>query len=1249
MSDAAGNSAFTTRSVTVNDYSEFVGDTLNLNDRFGANQGIQSPNGEYKLKLQDGNLVLSNSSNEIFWSVATSTGSVLALQLGDGNLVLRDASVSPVWSSHTGGMGVTKLVIHNNGSLVLYAGDTPVWIQNEDRIAPVITLNDASSVTLDYAATYVEAGAAAFDNADGDITASIQISGSVGSAPGDYSVTYSVSDAAGNSAFTTRNVTVNADAIAPVITLNGASSVILEYGSAYIEAGATASDNADGDISANIQVSGSVGSTSGYYTVTYTVLDAAGNSSSATCNVTVNADAIAPVITLNGASSVILEYGSAYIEAGATASDNADGDISASIQISGSVGSAPGDYSVTYSVSDAAGNSAFTTRSVTVNDYSEFVGDTLNLNDRFGANQGIQSPNGEYKLKLQDGNLVLSNSSNEIFWSVATSTGSVLALQLGDGNLVLRDASVSPVWSSHTGGMGVTKLVIHNNGSLVLYAGDTPVWSQNTLETPPVDPETSGLIKLPIEVLGEQGYQRSVTIDMSDPSQITHLYLRCYSCGFDDKDLDGNAGLVKATVTINDENPIALKQYTYKGKVVGNQDIKIIGPEQHYGGIGGAFRTVRFSVPIAGMLKQGNNTLTFTHKTLRAPSIGFRIIDLNFILNSQINTTKIDPASLLLAAQDFEYDEPINWKAPSAVTSVGEDIIQGEIKWRARNSLTDIGLDALNGDSRDGSMIASCADCHAEDGRDLAYFNFSNHSIIERSYFHGLSRNDGKQIAAYIRNLGIPVVPQARPWNPPYQPGPDLDVKGAYEWAAGAGLDAILDNDNDMEPYLFPNGTSMTAVRNVTDRFGTLNMRELPISIPMPDWNQWLPLVHPDDAFNTSANAINQDSSGNSVGQPYYKFLYQKAINNPTPSNLGNMASKLKKWVGRGADCYSQGNSGEPLRALNGNVLTSLRLSQQKIRDINNNNCNSENVKVFSRDDIEPVEAAKRGLGAWVSVKHWELNHTNDLETQAIVQGVGGNVCSGDEGVNVCVDARERGWVMDGRNVFDRPSHFTGHNARNFVNQDKVVGYWETNAWYHLQMILNPGYRKSMPSHFAYTLVWNDDSVAKAGTVSQAFRYFAAYIKMRQQQTNGKYGLESGMDMRTAQPFWVYSDEFGSTRNRVGLGQPLWSNLAGALIEDMVGDARNTNSTVWNKTNQNRKVQRSNSTDISACDSCFNNTSRPHPFQTPGLYQGRNNFRAIPKLREIGVSEEVLNGLIDWSDDTWIWSGANWDGLKVND
>ena len=80
-------------------------------------------------------------------------------------------------------------------------------------------------------------------------------------------------------------------------------------------------------------------------------------------------DVTAPVITLVGDNPQIVITGNAYVELGATASDNIDGDLTASIIIDATaVDSAiPGNYTVTYDVTDAAGNAADTvSRTVTV-------------------------------------------------------------------------------------------------------------------------------------------------------------------------------------------------------------------------------------------------------------------------------------------------------------------------------------------------------------------------------------------------------------------------------------------------------------------------------------------------------------------------------------------------------------------------------------------------------------------------------------------------------------------------------------------------------------------------------------------------------------------------------------------------------------------------------------------------------------------------------------------------------------------
>jgi len=89
----------------------------------------------------------------------------------------------------------------------------------------------------------------------------------------------------------------------------------------------------------------------------------------------VTEDSIAPVITLLGDATVSIEVGDTYIDAGATAKDNYDGDITSNIVTVSNVDTAiVGSYTVTYDVSDANGNAAATvTRIVTVEDALSMV------------------------------------------------------------------------------------------------------------------------------------------------------------------------------------------------------------------------------------------------------------------------------------------------------------------------------------------------------------------------------------------------------------------------------------------------------------------------------------------------------------------------------------------------------------------------------------------------------------------------------------------------------------------------------------------------------------------------------------------------------------------------------------------------------------------------------------------------------------------------------------------------------------
>jgi len=97
----------------------------------------------------------------------------------------------------------------------------------------------------------------------------------------------------------------------------------------------------------------------GSYTLTAKQADAAGNESSASSALSLVIDLTAPTIVLTGSTPVDTQIGQAYVDAGATASDAVDGDITANIvTVNPVVNTTLGAYMITYNVSDAAGNAA---------------------------------------------------------------------------------------------------------------------------------------------------------------------------------------------------------------------------------------------------------------------------------------------------------------------------------------------------------------------------------------------------------------------------------------------------------------------------------------------------------------------------------------------------------------------------------------------------------------------------------------------------------------------------------------------------------------------------------------------------------------------------------------------------------------------------------------------------------------------------------------------------------------------------
>ncbi|MCJ8313920.1 MAG: DUF5011 domain-containing protein [Pseudomonadales bacterium] len=267
---------------------------------------------------------------------------------------------------------VTFSAIDSTGN----AGQSQSIILVEDQTPPVIILEGSSFITLALDDTYNELGATATDNVDGDLSIFVQRSGTFDTSKiGIYMLSYDVSDMKGNPAEPQiRQLSVQ-DVEAPIVNVplsiiiaaqdaNGVDSTHQKVIDFLLSASAT--DAVDGDITPSNDAPAAfiIGKT----TVLFEAIDSAGNKGFATAFITVE-DQTAPNIILNGAADMVIALNETYVEAGASAIDLVDGVLDTQIIISGEVDTTKiAVYTITYQVSDSAGNSTTMYRNVTVQD-----------------------------------------------------------------------------------------------------------------------------------------------------------------------------------------------------------------------------------------------------------------------------------------------------------------------------------------------------------------------------------------------------------------------------------------------------------------------------------------------------------------------------------------------------------------------------------------------------------------------------------------------------------------------------------------------------------------------------------------------------------------------------------------------------------------------------------------------------------------------------------------------------------------
>ncbi|MCF6226856.1 MAG: hypothetical protein L3J22_11235, partial [Xanthomonadales bacterium] len=444
----------------------------------------------------------------------------------------------------------------------------------------------------------------------------------------------------------------------------------------------------------------------------------------------------------------------------------------------------------------------------------------------------------------------------------------------------------------------------------------------------------------------------------------------------------------------------------------------------------------------------------------------------------------------------------------------------------------------------ESNIRAKCMDCHTRTGYDLKYFGYTNESIYKRSRFHGFNDDEAKKLTRYIRNLDTPSY--GRPWNPPYQPGEKngqpLSSLAIERWAAGAGSSSVLQKDEDMLDYIFPdtnnNGTidqadvdnafQLSQVNPGAPYLG-LKLSDVPIHLQLPDWNRWLPRIHPIDIWSDFKNV----TSGGADPYGVYSSLVDTLDDGGIPKawEIRHMMRQSMGFSAEGSSlAYTSTQLGRVFLVPQSNVF----------RDASKDNVGRLNIGVLAnssapyRDEMFD-EKAKLSLLHWNAVKYFEIQHVGKLEDK-LATVINNPSLNG-----------ERGWGNRTSSVFQIAPHKVARNARYLEgrtntyddsdwairdadDQSPLDGDYASTVWYYLEAILNSGNKQNLGCCNSVDWAYNYQyykRLASSSNQPQAAIYVATLMNEWQERrityTPPDSGTSNGLNLRTATPTKAYA------------------------------------------------------------------------------------------------------------------------------
>lgn len=444
------------------------------------------------------------------------------------------------------------------------------------------------------------------------------------------------------------------------------------------------------------------------------------------------------------------------------------------------------------------------------------------------------------------------------------------------------------------------------------------------------------------------------------------------------------------------------------------------GPRWRFNG----FRVITATTPTTFSFNFGPDPLEFGEVGSTTTTDTFYTSTGPFVVPTVNDQTVNHPAHMyackcLIAQSSFTYYNPATFPSYGGNAANGLSVFT--------TSVTKVSNPYFSGHK----SLASCMDCHIQNGWDLKFFNFHPEIIKVAALKRGLSDSDSNDIVAYIASLNVTTATKSRPWNPPFQPYVHADSDTIVNWRAGGGLEWVLTYDNDMREFLVPNSTYTTWGPSTAAVLG-INPREIPTSFPLQYWIKWLPSVHPKDWFN----AMGLDFTARTAWTSYN--TYKADLSTTT------LSTNYSVYVSS-TNLFQEISNGS-------NDVFDILVNYLSIYD------NTTSTAVFDPPNMYGIMA--NAFSLWRVSRLFELFTTYDLDHYL-------DAAFASSGFPIpntrALRQYTRGWYTGA--VFNTGPHESNIqcSVKDFLNYSgdatTVNHDFDTATWYHTQMIINAGDR----------------------------------------------------------------------------------------------------------------------------------------------------------------------------------------------